>query len=122
MQAAAVPPEGSLRMVVEGENLDGKIVSRTVMLPLGEGGDGVARLAEAGLEVRTEEDKVYADNVMFGSAAQNIGIDFDWEILQLEVAADRLPKQLMFIPALALLGLIALSQRRRINAAATANA
>jgi hypothetical protein len=116
-RAAQVEPEGKLQMTVEGENLDGKFISKTVMLPLGKGDDGAARLAEAGLEVRVEGDKVFADNVMFGSDAQNVGIDFDWEILNLEVDADRPPKQLMFIPALALLALIAWSQRRRIRMA-----
>ena len=122
VQAENVPPEGNLRMTVEGENLDGKFVSRTVMLPLGPAGDGEARLAEAGLELRTEDGKVFADNVMFGSAAQDVGIDFDWEILNLEVDAERPPKQLMFIPALLLLGFIAWSQRRRVKANATVNA
>jgi hypothetical protein len=117
-RAQAVPPEGSLQMTVEGENLDGKFVTRTVLLPLGPAGDGESRLSEAGLEVRIEDGKVFADNVMFASPAQEVGIDFDWEILQLEVAADRPPKQLMFIPALALLGLIAWSQRRRARAGA----
>jgi len=116
-QAAATPPEGKLQMTVEGENLDGRFVTKTVMLPLGQGDDGAARLAEAGLEVRVEDGKVFADNVMFGSVAQTVGIDFDWEILHLEIAADRPPKHLMFIPALMLLGLIAWSQRRRIRAA-----
>jgi TRAP-type uncharacterized transport system fused permease subunit len=117
-RAQAVPPEGSLQMTVEGENLDGKFVTRTVLLPLGPAGDGESRLSEAGLEVRIEDGKVFADNVMFASPAQEVGIDFDWEILRLEVAADRPPKQLMFIPALALLALIAWSQRRRARAGA----
>jgi TRAP transporter 4TM/12TM fusion protein len=121
-QAESAPANGKLQMRVEGENLDGKIVSKTVMLPLGQGEDGTARLAEAGLEVRVEDDRVYADNVMFGSDAQSVGIDFDWEILQIEAEADRPPKHLMFIPALLLLGLIAWVQRRRIKTAATAAA
>ena len=100
-------------MTVQGENIDGKFVTRTIQLPLGKGDDGAQRLAEAGLEVRIEDDKAFADNVMFGSDAQNVGIDFDWEIVNLQVAADRPPKQLMFIPALLLLGLIAWSQHRR---------
>jgi TRAP transporter 4TM/12TM fusion protein len=112
-KAAAVPNNGHLQMIVEGENLDGDFVRRTVLLPLGESGDGERRLREAGLEVRIEDDKVYADNVMFGSAAQDIGIDFDWEIVTLETAADRPPKQLMFIPALLLLAGVAWLQRRR---------
>ena len=118
-QAAQVPQEGNLRMTVQGENIDGKFVTRTIQLPLGKGDNGTQRLAEAGLEVRIEDDKAFADNVMFGSDAQNVGIDFDWEIVNLQVAADRPPKQLMFIPALLLLGLIAWSQHRR-KAAQTA--
>ena len=112
-QAAMVAPEGNLRMLVQGENIDGKFVTRTIQLPLGKGDDGHERLANAGLEVRVEDDKVFADNVMVGSDAQNVGIDFDWEIVNLQVAADRPPKHLMFIPALLLLALIAWSQHRR---------
>lgn len=112
-RAAAVPNEGNLRMIVQGESLDGDFVSRSVQLPLGKGGPGKERLTQAGLEIRLEDDKVIADNVIFGSDAQNVGIDFDWEIVNLQVEADRPPKHLMFIPALALLGLIAWIQRRR---------
>ncbi len=114
-RAAAIPENGKLRMSVQGENLDGKFISKVVMLPLGKPGDGAERLADAGLEVRTEDGKVYADNVMFGSSAQQVGIDFDWEIVNLEIAADRPPKHLMFIPALLLLGFVAWLQRRRMG-------
>jgi hypothetical protein len=63
--------------------------------------------------LRIEGDKVIADNVVFGSPAQDVGIDFDWEIVHLQVDADIPPKHLMFLPALALLGLVAWIQRRR---------
>ncbi len=112
-RAAQTPNGGKLRMFVQGENLDGKFVSRMIQLPLGDGPDGEARLLDAGLEVRVEDGKVLADNVVFGSVAQEVGIDFDWEIVNLQARADRPPKHLMFIPALALLGLIAWLQLRR---------
>ncbi|MCB1922729.1 MAG: TRAP transporter permease [Gammaproteobacteria bacterium] len=115
-RAAKVPQNGKLQMYVEGENLDGKFVTKTVLLPLESMGDGESRLREAGLEVRVEDGKVYADNVMFGSTAQNVGIDFDWQIVNLQVEADRPPKHLMFIPALLLLAGIAWLQRRRLAA------
>jgi TRAP transporter 4TM/12TM fusion protein len=118
-RAAAVPNEGNLRMLVQGENLDGKFISRTVLLPMGSSGDGETRLRDAGLEVRNEDGKVFADNVMFGSDAQNVGIDFDWEIVTLQVETERPPKQLMFIPALLLLGFVAWVQRRRAAPAST---
>jgi TRAP transporter 4TM/12TM fusion protein len=112
-RAGAVPKEGKLRMFVQGENLDGKFLSKLVQLPLGPAGDGEQRLRDAGLEVRVEGDRVFADNVMFGSAAQDVGIDFDWEIVHLEAPAKRPPKQLMFIPALLLLALVGWIQIRR---------
>ncbi len=111
--AEQLPVESNLQMMVAGENIDGKFVERAILLPLGAAGTGEERLASAGLEVRVDGDKVLADNVMFGSAAQAAGLDFDWEITNLQVAADRPPKHLMFIPALLLLALVAMTQRRR---------
>ena len=111
--AENVRENGKLQITVAGENLDGKFIRKTVLLPLGAAGSGEARLAGAGLETRIEGDKVYADNVVFGSTAQSVGIDFDWEIVHLEVEADRPAKQWMFIPALILLALVGLIQRRR---------
>ena len=111
--AEKVQPEGSLQMLVAGENLDGKYRQITILLPMGPAGPGLERLANIGLETRLEDEKVLADNVMFGSVAQDAGLDFDWEIINLQVRADRPPKQLMFIPALVLLGFVAWVQRRR---------
>jgi hypothetical protein len=115
--AAGVPDEGKLQMLVEGETLDGKFVRKTVLLPLGPAGDGTERLMNAGLELRDEEGRILVDNVVFGSPAQDVGIDFDWEIVKVQVEADRPPKQLMFIPALLLLALVAMLQNRRRKAA-----
>ena len=112
-RAAEAPADAKLRMAIQGETLDGKFVQKTVRLPLGEVADGETRLANAGLEVRIEDGRVFADNVMFASDAQAVGLDFDWEIVDLQLKADRPPKQLMFIPALMLLGLIAWMQLRR---------
>ena len=53
------------------------------------------------------------DNIGFGSPAEEAGLDFDWEITSVEVPAERLPKEIFYIPALLLLGLIVLMQRRR---------
>ena len=117
--AASIPREGNLQMLVEGETIDGKFLRKTVLLPLGPSGDGTERLMNAGLELREEEGKVLVDNVVFGSPAQNVGIDFDWEIINVQVEADRPPKQLIFVPALILLGFVAMLQYRRREAAAS---
>ena len=82
-------------------------------LPLGPSASGFERLSQAGIEVRTEDGKVFVDNLVFGSPAELSGLDFDWEIKGIQVEASRPPKQLMFIPALLLLALIIMLQRSR---------
>ncbi|MCG8428259.1 MAG: DUF3394 domain-containing protein, partial [Chromatiales bacterium] len=111
--AEQVPNNHNLRMIVQGETLDGKFVRKTIELPLGESGPGHQRLMNAGIETRVEDNKVLVDNVVFSSPAQSVGIDFDWEITELHIEADRPPKQLMFIPAVILLGFVGLIQKRR---------
>lgn len=109
------PVDNRLRIEVAGETLEGKMVEKTVMLQLGAADTAIQRLADAGLELKQSEGKFMVDNVMFGSAAEKAGIDFDWEIRSIQTEADRPPKQLMFGPAGALLILIYLMQRSRRN-------
>ncbi len=111
--AEQVPAEGELRFTAFGMNIDGDEVTRTVVLPMGAAGAGAQRLAEAGLEIRVEGEEAYIDNLVFGSPAEQAGLDFDWEILSVETEAERWPRQLMYLPALLVLGLIALAQRGR---------
>jgi len=108
-----VPDQGKLQMRVAGETIDGYFVQKTILLPMGSQDAGKERLLLAGLEVRVEDSKVIADNVAFGSAAQEAGMDFDWQILDIQTEAERPPKQLMFIPAILLLVLVGWIQRRR---------
>ena len=108
-----LPPNADLRLHVEGESIEGNLVSKMVVLPMGESAPGKARLEKAGLELRTEKKRVYVDMVTFDSLAQKAGIDFDWEILSLQIPTDRPAKQWMYFPALALLGLVVIRQRRR---------
>ena len=108
-----LPPNSDLRLHVEGESIEGNLVSKMVVLPMGESAPGKARLEKAGLELRTEKKRVYVDMVTFDSLAQKAGIDFDWEILSLQIPTDRPAKQWMYFPALALLFLVVIRQRRR---------
>ncbi len=100
---------GSLRAMLSGEDIaSGKQVVKTVELPLGsQNGDGAERLAkQAGVVFRTEDEKVYVDDVVFGGYAEKQQIDFDWELTSLQVPAQRPPKELFYLPALLLLGLV----------------
>jgi len=111
--AASMPAGGKLYLSVAGETIDGDFVSKLVQLPLGPEGPGAERLARAGIEVRTEGDQVFVDNVIFGSPAAEARVDFDWEVLGLQEPADIPPKQIMYLPAIILLGLVIVSQRSR---------
>jgi len=110
---------GQLRIEVAGEDLNENEVSKVVLLPLGDVADSKERLASAGLELRNEDGKMLIDNIVFGSPAEKQKLDFDWEIVNVQVKADRPRKELMYIPALMLLAVIVFIQRRRRSQAET---
>ncbi|MCK5097606.1 MAG: DUF3394 domain-containing protein, partial [Desulfobacteraceae bacterium] len=86
---------------------------KALMFPVGESKPGAEMLREIGFETRNEDGKILVDNVVFSSNAEKMGVDFDQEILMVKMPSDRLPKQLVFIPALGLFALIYFLQRRR---------
>ncbi len=120
--AQSMPDKAQIRVRVKGRDFNDNPVDKVVMLPLGDKAAGKERLAYAGLELRREGGKVFIDNIVFGSPAEKQKLDFDWEIAEVQVKADRPAKQLMFIPALILLGTIIFLQRgrRRKSAMSTA--
>ena len=105
----------SLRVRMTGENLNGDLIDARFLLPLEEAGtDGETRLRDhAGIEFRQEEGKVFIDGLAFGGPAEQLGIDWDWEVVEIEQAADRPPKELFYIPALLLVACIYMLQIRR---------
>jgi TRAP transporter 4TM/12TM fusion protein len=106
-------PGSMLRLTIKGENMDGEEYTKALMLPVGNAKSGQERLNEIGFEIRNEDEKILVDNVVFSSKAEKMGIDFDQEIMKINIPSERLPKQLMFLPALALLALIYVLQRKR---------
>jgi hypothetical protein len=111
--AEGMPEDAQIRIRVVGEDLEERKIDKVVMLPLGPKGDGKERLMNAGLELRFEDGKAFVDNIVFGSTAERQKIDFDYEIPSVQAKSDRPPRQLFFIPAIALLGFIIMLQRRR---------
>ncbi|WP_282127599.1 TRAP transporter permease, partial [Roseobacter litoralis] len=105
----------SLRVRLVGENLNGDMIDARYLLPVGDAGaDGVTRLFDgAGIEFREEDDRIFVDNLNFGGPAEQLGIDFDWEIVELEVEADRIPKEVFYLPAFLLVGGVYLLQMGR---------
>jgi len=111
--AESLPKNAQLSIAVSGENLNGKKISKVVMLPMGSEASGLERVSSAGLELRQENGKMFIDNVVFGSAAAKQKLDFDWEIVNVQMKSDRPRKEWMFLPAILLLGAIVMMQRRR---------
>jgi hypothetical protein len=118
-----VPAGGSLRIAVQGTSIEGDEVSKSVILPMGASGPGAERLANAGLELRQDEGKVIIDMIGFASPAEKAGLDFDFEITGVLQPNDRLPPEVVWVPALVLLaGMVWLQRRRRTGETAPAGA
>ncbi|MDH5555775.1 MAG: TRAP transporter permease [Alphaproteobacteria bacterium] len=113
-------PDAFLRVTMSGETIDGDFVTRIVPLPLGPAASGPERLSHAGVEIREDGGKVLVDNIVFGTAAEKAGVDFDWEIIDVQAEADQPPKYLFYVPALLLFVVIVVTQRRRKAALAPA--
>jgi hypothetical protein len=103
-----------LQLKFEGLSMEGDELVKSVSLRLNEALDGAeARLESMGLMLTEDENGWIVDLVLFDSAAQKSGIDFGWNIVGIQQAADRPPKELMFIPAILLLLVIGWLQKRR---------
>jgi hypothetical protein len=121
--AAATPLGEDLRVRVAGVNDLGDPIEFVALVPIETEGTGEERLTEAGLTVIDNDGKAIIDDVAYGSAAQNAGLDWDQEVLRVLQPTAQPTKYLMYLPALLLLGFVIMLQRRRSeNDIATAEA
>lgn len=102
-----------LRLWIKGEDYVGNEKSFVVLMPVTTKGKGEERLAAMGLEVIYEQGKLIIDNVSFASTAAELGLEFDQEITSARVPAERIPKEIMWLPWLGLFMLVYWLQRRR---------
>ncbi|WP_350333669.1 TRAP transporter permease [Coralliovum pocilloporae] len=112
----------AIRVVVSGPDFDtGQIKETTLVLDIKGAGSQDERLTAFGLTLIEEGDVVKMDEPLFGTpfAETMSGFDFYGDdpvrIASAKAAADQLPKELIFLPALLLLGLIAMLQRGRMR-------
>ncbi len=111
--AERAPDQGRLMLVVEGIDLNGDDVRKTVSLRLDTPGPARERLAAAGLQVTTLGQEVRIGNVRFGSAAKRVGLEPGYRLVAIDVPADRPNPAWFYVPALLLLAAVYLGQRRR---------
>ena len=115
--------DSTLRIQIAGLDAFGDPMTTYMTVPVPDGDSGQERLDNLGLELLIEGDKAIVDMVAYGSQASDLGFDFDQEIIEVLAPVDRWTKELMWIPAFLVFGLvIMLQRRRRHNTAATATA
>ena len=122
-QVVGKAPVGEeIRIHVRGPDFNsGKIKKKTLLFIVPEGKDGAARLKAQGLTLIPEGDIVKLDEPFPGTPFfDQMGVfDFYGDepvvVIAAEAKADQMPKELIFIPGLILLGLIMLSQQTRIR-------
>ncbi len=109
-----------LRLTIEGPDFDtSQIISTTFIVETFEGMDGAALAEKAGLVLLPEGAQMNLDAPGFGTPAEQDLGNFDFYgdipvfVKTILAPADQMPKELVFIPALMLLALIALMQRTR---------
>ncbi|MBY6202581.1 TRAP transporter permease [Maritalea mobilis] len=119
-EALADATEGSrLRVEVQGPDFDtGETTSLTLPIDIA-AGSAAERLDATGLLLFPDGEVMRLDEPMFGTDAAEALADFDFyaddpvTLASVLVPRDRMPAQIFYIPALLLLGLVILLQRRR---------
>jgi TRAP transporter 4TM/12TM fusion protein len=83
------PEDGRLSFVVEGMDMMGDDVVKTVNVPLGEPAEPLRRLQAIGLGVAPHGDGLMITDIAFGSYAKRIGLDIGYEVTGVLRKADQ---------------------------------
>lgn len=112
-------PGAELRITVEGPDFDTSEIKSTTMIVTADGTGGQQAVDAYGLLLLEEDGAVKLEEPMFGTPAAPNLESFDFyadepvQIVAIQAPASQLPKELIFIPALLLVALIAFLQRGR---------
>lgn len=83
------PADSRINFVVEGVDLMGEDVRKTVNVPLGEPGEPLKRLRDIGLTITQAGDALMISNVAFGSYAKRIGLEVGYDVAGVLRKADQ---------------------------------
>ena len=84
-----VPANGRVNFVVEGIDLMGDDVRKTINIPLGEPAEPLERLRRIGLTILPAGDQLTVTNVAFGSYAKRIGLDVGYNVVAVMKKAEQ---------------------------------
>ncbi len=110
---ADAEPGDEVRVIIDTFDDVGEPIKLTKIIDVAEGASAEERLFAFGLDVLEEDGKLIIDGAAFDSPAAMAGFDFDQTINTVLAPLPQPSKYLMYIPALALLGLIFFLQRGR---------
>lgn len=113
--AKNLPRDYPLVLVIEGTNLEGEDVRKTVSVQLAKPGEGRARLSEAGVTFSQLGNEIRIGTVKFGSRAKRGGFEQGWKVQAIKVRTDAPSEHWVFIPALAIIAFVYFNQRRRMR-------
>ncbi len=115
-------PGEQVRFVVRGPSFaSGNVTQTTLIYSVTEEAPETGRAEAAGLFLIPEGDRMVLEEPLFGTSFQQQLQGFDFyadtpvEIASVLSPNDRMPKQVFYIPALLLLALVCLLQRRRMT-------
>ena len=111
--AQAALPGSSLRVRIEGISLEGENIKKTVLLPLRGEGSARERIARAGMTLMATPDGIQVMSVSLKGAADKAGFEQGFKVTGVEVPADRMAKEWLYLPALLILAVVFLLQRAR---------
>jgi hypothetical protein len=111
--AGELPEDDRLVLVIEGTNIEGEDIKKTVAVQLGKPDEGRKRLAEAGLTISALGPEVRVSAVKFGSRAKKSGFEQGFKVAAVKVPSERPSEHWVYIPALALVALVWFLQRAR---------
>ncbi|MBO0344185.1 TRAP transporter permease [Roseibium limicola] len=119
--AGQAPANSTLRVQIAGPDFDNpdQIDNLTMLLEMGEPADGETRLSNIGLAVMEDGDKMLLEEPFPGTRyfTDLQGYDYYADesvvVAMVQTPAERMPKEVFYIPALLLLGVVVMMQRRR---------
>ena len=120
-QAVEAANDGDrLRLLVRGPDFNtGEVAETTIVMDIVGAGSAKDRIDASGLMLFPEGDVVRLDEPMFGTDTAEKLANFDFyaetpvELATVQAPAQRWPRQVFYIPALLLLGLVIVLQKRR---------
>ncbi len=110
----SLPDDSELRVKIKGEDAIGEPVEHYIMLPLGKKTETAEkRLDQIGLELRYEDSATFVESTKFMGPAEKVGLFMDNQFLEVGVPQAQPAREWPYIPALLLLCVIGVIQRKR---------